>query len=97
MPFAAFGTDLQVRITANGSDSTDVWYIDDVAITENLVVEPPSCPQDIDGNGLLNFFDISGFLGLFNAQDPVADWDGNGQFNFFDISSYLASFNAGCP
>jgi subtilisin family serine protease len=97
MPFAAFGTDLQVRITANGSDSTDVWYVDDVAISEDLVIEPPSCPQDIDGNGLLNFFDISGFLGLFNAQDPVADWDGNGQFNFFDISSYLASFNAGCP
>jgi len=97
MPFAAFGTDLQVRITANGADQSDVWYIDDVAITEELVTEPPSCPQDIDGNGLLNFFDISSFLALYNAQNPVADWDGNGLFNFFDISSYLASYNAGCP
>lgn len=97
MPFNAFGTDLQVRITANGADASDVWYIDDVAITEDLITEPPSCPQDLDGNGLLNFFDISAFLGLFNAQDPVADWDNNGLFNFFDISAYLASFNAGCP
>ncbi len=97
IPFPAFGTDLAVRITANGTDSSDVWYIDDVAITEEFITEPPSCPQDIDGNGLLNFFDISSFLSLYNAQNPLADWDGNGLFNFFDISSYLASYNAGCP
>lgn len=97
MPFPAFGTDLAVRITANGTDATDIWYIDDVAVTEEFITEPPSCPQDIDGNGLLNFFDISSFLSLYNAQDPAADWDGNGLFNFFDISSYLASYNAGCP
>lgn len=97
VPFAAFGPELAIRLTADGTDSTDVWYIDDVAVTEDFVIDPPSCPQDIDGNGLLNFFDISGFLGLYNAQNPVADWDNNGQYNFFDISSYLASFNAGCP
>jgi subtilisin family serine protease len=97
LPFDAFGPDLAVRFVADGSDGSDVWYIDDVAITEEFVVDPPTCPQDIDGNGLLNFFDISGFLSLFNSQDPSADWDNNGQYNFFDISSYLASFNAGCP
>ncbi len=97
MPFPAFGTDLAVRITANGTDASDVWYIDDVAVTEEFITEPPSCPQDIDGNGLLNFFDISLFLTLYNAQDPVADWDGNGLINFFDISSYLTSYNDGCP
>jgi hypothetical protein len=97
LPFDAFGLDMAVRISAAGSDSGDVWYIDDVAVTEEFVVDPPSCPADLDGNGLLNFFDISGFLNLFNAQDPVADWDNNGLYNFFDISSYLATFNAGCP
>lgn len=97
MPFAAFGTDLLVRLTANGTDASDVWYIDDIAITEEFIVDPPDCPQDIDGNGLVNFFDISAFLGLYNAQNPIADWDGNGLFNFFDISSYLTAYNAGCP
>lgn len=97
LPFPAFGEDLKIRITANGADASDVWYVDDVAVSEDLVTEPPSCPQDFDGNGMLNFFDISGFMASFNAQDAVADWDGNGLFNFFDISSFMSDFNAGCP
>jgi hypothetical protein len=57
-----------------------------------------ACDADIDGNGVLNFFDISGYLALYAAQDPGADLAAPfGQFNFFDISAYLALYNAGCP
>lgn len=56
-----------------------------------------ACAADINGDGELNFFDISDFLAAFNSQDPIADFDGNGQFNFFDISDFLGAFNAGCP
>lgn len=58
---------------------------------------PPACVADFNGDGTLNFFDISAFLGAFNLQDPAADLDENGSFNFFDISTFLQEFTAGCP
>lgn len=56
-----------------------------------------SCPADLSGDGFLDFFDISAFLGSFQAQDPIADFDENGSFDFFDISAFLGAFSAGCP
>jgi len=56
-----------------------------------------TCLADINGDGLLNFFDISAFLGAFTNQDPSADFTGDGMFNFFDVSAFLNAFNAGCP
>lgn len=55
------------------------------------------CPADLDGNGFLNFFDISAFLAAFSASDPIADFNNDGVFNFFDISAYLIEFSSGCP
>jgi hypothetical protein len=52
-------------------------------------------------DGILNFFDISTFVSLYNAQDPAADFfpaaGGDGNFNFFDISTFIGEYNAGCP
>jgi hypothetical protein len=52
-------------------------------------------------DGVLNFFDISRFISLYNAQDPIADFfpsgGGDGVFNFFDISAFVSAYNAGCP
>ncbi|MDF1808864.1 MAG: GC-type dockerin domain-anchored protein [Phycisphaerales bacterium] len=56
-----------------------------------------ACLPDYNGDGSLNFFDISTFLGLFSAMDPSADYNGDGSFNFFDISAFLGDFAAGCP
>ena len=55
------------------------------------------CPADMNGDGVLNFFDISVFLNAFNAMNPIADFTGDGQLNFFDVSAFLNAFNAGCP
>ncbi len=74
-------------------------------IALSLFADPAAaCPADLfppgAPDGQLNFFDLSAYLGLFNAQDPAADFfpaGGDGQFNFFDVSAYLAAFNAGCP
>ena len=59
------------------------------------------CRPDINEDGLLNFFDISSFIGLYNQQDPRADFfpvaGGDGLFNFFDLSTFINEFNAGCP
>ena len=66
---------------------------------------PAPCRADLfpvaAGDGLLNFFDLSTFLGYYNTQNPLADFfpvaGGDGLFNFFDISTYISEFNAGCP
>lgn len=59
-----------------------------------------ACTADLNGDSLINFFDLSLFIQWFNAADPRADVfpaGGDGVFNFFDVSAYLALFNAGCP
>lgn len=64
----------------------------------SLQAEVP-CPADIAPPfGELNFFDVTGFLALFNAGDLSADFGAPfGTLNFFDVTAYLAAFNAGCP
>lgn len=57
----------------------------------------PACAGDLDGNGVLDFFDVSTFLNAYNTNDPIADLDGNGEFNFFDVSAFVNAFAAGCP
>jgi hypothetical protein len=52
------------------------------------------CTQDINGDGELNFFDVSLFLQDYNAG---GDYNGDGSTNFFDVSAFLTDFNAGCP
>ncbi len=61
-------------------------------------VTDPGCPADINGDGLLNFFDLAGYLDLYNTGDPAADLAAPfGVINFFDLAAYLDLYNAGCP
>ena len=62
-----------------------------------LLCAAPPCPADLNGDGTLNFFDVSAFLAAFSAQEPAADFTGDGLFNFFDVSAFLSMFSAGCP
>lgn len=55
------------------------------------------CCADLNGDGVLNFFDVSVFLNAFNAGDSLADYNNDGSINFFDVSSFVSEFNAGCP
>lgn len=57
----------------------------------------PPCEADLTGDGELNFFDVSAFLGAFSAQLPEADFNGDGMYNFFDVSVFLGLYSAGCP
>ncbi len=57
----------------------------------------PECVADFDGNGTLDFFDVSIFIGAYNKSNPIADLDGNGTFDFFDVSAFINAFGAGCP
>ena len=68
-----------------------------VDILECLALPGAVCLADLNGDGMLNFFDVSAFLSAFNAMNPIADFTGDGQLNFFDVSAFLSAFNAGCP
>jgi len=67
------------------------------------------CPADLSGpggspDGVLDFFDISHYLGLFGFGDLGADvaspsgcGSPDGVLDFFDISCFLSRFADGCP
>lgn len=84
-------------LNGDGLGDLVVGYSGDTCIRVFFQI-PQACPADIDNNGQLNFFDVSGYLALYNAQDPAADLASPfGVWNFFDLSAYLALYNAGCP
>lgn len=57
----------------------------------------PRCPADCNGDGVVDFFDISMFITEYFNQDPRVDYNNDGQWNFFDLSIFLAAFGQGCP
>jgi hypothetical protein len=54
------------------------------------------CPADYNGDGNLNFLDVSKFLELYGLQDAEADFNGDGNFNFLDVSAFLTAYGEGC-
>ena len=56
-----------------------------------------ACAADLNGDGDLNFFDVSAFLSAFTTMNPIADFTNDGLFNFFDVSAFLSAFTQGCP
>jgi len=82
-----------------GTNTVTVVAIEDSGNAKvlNATITVGTCPADLNGDGVLNFFDVSAFLSALNASDPSADFNGDGQFNFFDVSAFLSAFSAGCP
>ncbi len=97
LPVFAYSPNFRIRITAQGDQADDNWYVDNVAISDTLIVEPDPCPADMNGDGTINFVDVSAFVAAFTANDSSADFNGDGTINFVDVSAFVAAFNAGCP
>jgi len=56
-----------------------------------------SCIADFTGDGALDFFDVSAFIGAFSANVSSADLNDDGFWDFFDVSLFINAYNAGCP
>jgi len=56
-----------------------------------VVAGSVSCAPDLNGDGNLDFFDVSFFL------SNSVDYNGDTDFDFFDVSQFLQEFGAGCP
>lgn len=92
--------------TVSGDQIVAAWQVGDFGDADieshNLNADgslggSASCPADLTGDGVINFFDVSAFLNAYNAGDPIADFTGDGVFDFFDVSAFLSAYNAGCP
>ena len=100
LPLNAIG-DAEFQLRLNASTGGGQVFVDDVNIgTARLPDTDPGCSvADIaEPFDVVNFFDISAFIALFNAGDASADLAAPfGTLNFFDISEFIGAFNAGCP
>lgn len=56
-----------------------------------------ACVADFTGDGTLDFFDVSAFLGAYTTGNPTADLNIDGEYNFFDVSLFLSLYTQGCP
>ncbi len=86
----------QMRIRFIASDLFNGSIVE--AGIDDLRIEALGCSTnspDINGDGTLNFFDISAFLEAFGNFDPIADFNNDGQWNFFDISAFLKAYANG--
>lgn len=60
----------------------------------------PPCLGDADGDGIVNFNDVTTILADFGSQGfpgMQGDTDYNGEVNFNDITATLANWNSNCP
>lgn len=90
----------QFRIRFSASDTGDGSVVEAGVDAIRMLSLPCAqvCTADLNGDGMLNFFDISAYITLFNDGDAAADFAAPfGTLNFFDISAYIGAFNAGCP
>ncbi len=56
------------------------------------------CSADMNGDGNLDFFDVSEFLEAFSQHEMAADFNHDSEFDFFDVSTFLDAFanHSGC-
>ncbi|MBO6739903.1 MAG: vanadium-dependent haloperoxidase [Phycisphaerales bacterium] len=56
-----------------------------------------SCPADFKPDGALNFYDVSGFIVTYLADDLLADMNGDLQLDAIDVMDFLDAYTDGCP
>jgi hypothetical protein len=86
-----YGTGAMTPVTPSPVDTTGIT-------PETVRVwAPPACVADVNGDGMLDFFDVLDYLALFSDGDAAADLNGDGVLDFFDVADFLDLFSDGCP
>ena len=55
-----------------------------------------ACIADLNGDGNLDFLDVSAFLAAYSSSSSQADLNNDGEYDFLDISMFLDSYSNGC-
>lgn len=89
----------QLRLNPSGSRVYAVWQeVDrDTGETNTRFRNGSTCLPDLNGDGELDFFDVTAFTNALAMGDLSVDFDGNGVLDFFDVSTFLTELGAGCP
>ncbi|TVS00246.1 MAG: hypothetical protein EA423_11790 [Phycisphaerales bacterium] len=90
---AAFLDDA-VLIVANLSDAAGTSV--GSALLHYDLDAAPTCPADLNGDGVVDADDFFLFLSLFASGDPRADINADGVIDADDFFAYLSLFAAGC-
>jgi len=109
-PLANFGTETVTVTICGAMPGQQVDFLmtmhdatlDECCSIQVSVIAPDcgaglACAADCNGDGELNFFDISTFLTEYANEVPRVDFTGDGEFNFFDVSAFLSLYAQGCP
>ncbi|MEZ6242915.1 MAG: M12 family metallo-peptidase [Phycisphaerales bacterium] len=101
VPVTGYTNEFAVRFIANGNESNDDWYIDNLAVTTDFIEdEPTGCnaadlaePFDV-----LDFSDVVSYLTAFATCEAEADLAAPfGSCDFSDVVAFLSAFGGGCP
>jgi hypothetical protein len=65
-----------------------------VLSAESRGLQSGSLLADLNGDGVVDFIDVSLFINCYNAGAPCADINGDGVVNFFDISLFISLCDA---
>ena len=87
--YAAYSPQIHNGVFYAGASNLGLW-------TANIS-DCTTCLADLNGDYTHNFYDVSLFLGFYNAQNPKADFQPDGVINFFDVSAFIDAYQAGCP
>lgn len=90
LPANASHNRFRLRFRTVGTDSTDVWYVDDVGVTT-----APPCPADVNGDGEVSAIDLSTILANWGGSGS-GDIDGSGLVDGIDLAGVLAGWGP-CP
>ncbi|MCC6675752.1 MAG: matrixin family metalloprotease [Phycisphaerales bacterium] len=56
----------------------------------------PTCPADLNGDGIVDFSDYLEFLSFYDVGDLAVDFNGDGIVDFSDYLEFLTLYDAGC-
>ena len=89
----------QLRLNPSGDRVYAVWQeVDrDTGVTNTRFRNGSACLPDLNGDGELDFLDVSAFTDAFGMGDSSVDFNGDGVLDYFDVSTFVNSLYAGCP
>lgn len=91
---------MRLRFVAldGGSGTFVEAAVDDVKVSAFQCINPPppDCLGDANGDGVVDFGDITAVLSGFGSTGPFGDADHNGIVNFKDITIVLTNFGYDC-
>ncbi|MCA9297758.1 MAG: hypothetical protein KDA28_01750, partial [Phycisphaerales bacterium] len=83
-------------LDAPGTPDTGVSGAGHDEVVDIGAFEVRECRADVNGDGVLDIFDVLVFLGHFDAGAGGADWNADTTIDIFDVLAFLGDFDGGC-